>query len=133
MSAVRVRGADGDVARLVEQEGLTAARIHATRPPEEGEGSGDRIVTNVPLFPGTFAATGGDDAPGHVYHLAVQCVRWRSEGWAAKASRVVELKEEDRFSEVRRASPWEPGAWPGDSVLDAAHADVKLPPEANPA
>jgi hypothetical protein len=141
MSAVRVRAVP-DLVRIVANEGRTSAVYHGRTAPQAGE-VGDRIVTNVPLptpdaggigIEILAAAQNGHDP--HVRALAVQSLRWRADGWAAKVSRVVELAGEGRFSDLRRASPWIPGEWNGNALLVAPDAIEPgffgLPPEADP-
>ena len=117
------------IAAIVERDGIQSARLHAVNPPAEGEGAGDRICANVPL-PDSAVIESGFTLHGQVN---VQTIRWRSEGWAPKAHRVIILEwNGDRFSTPVAASAWAPGAWGGDSVL-SKDFDPGLPPEANPA
>lgn len=132
---VRVRAVDADVPALVAREGVEAASLHGRTPPANFEGAGDRIVTNVPLPDGAVVVgdAGANGLAVRAGALAVQAVRWRSEGWAAKASRVVEGSGPDRFGELRKASAWAPAEWSGDALLSADRRADGLPPEANPA
>ena len=134
---VRVRAVNADVPVFVAREGVYAAEIHGRTTPAVEEGPGDRIVTNVPLFDECVALTDGEgNGAGLTVRadaLAVQAVRWRSERWAAKVSRVVEGSGEGRFGELRKASPWVSGEWNGDTTLSADWRAFGLPPEANPA
>ena len=125
MGSVRIQGRDG-LADVVRWEGEAAAQIHGQQPPADGEGAGDRIVTNVPV-PSYGVIVSDGVIRGTLF---VQGIHWRSRSWAYSRHRVVELRA-DRFSEVLAASPWAAGAWSGDSVL-SREFQPGLPSEANP-
>ncbi len=121
------------IADIAERDGVQSARFHAVNPPTDDDGAGDRICSNVPL-PDEAVITSGGAIKGDEA-LCVQAIRWRSEGWATRTSRVVLLSGNGtkwRFATPIMASPWLPGAWAGDSVL-SKDFDPGLPPEANPA
>ena len=123
---IQARLGSADVA---ERDGRQSARLHAINPPADDDAAGDRICSNVPLPDEAVIVSGGALKPDAV--VCVQAIRWRSEGWRAKASRLVLLAGE-RFQTPTMASPWAPGPWSGDAVLSAAF-DPALPPEASPA
>ena len=117
------------IADIAERDGHRSARLHATNPPADDDGASDRICANVPLPDDTVIVSGGALKPDAV--VCVQTIRWRSESWRAKTSRLVLLAGE-RFATPIMASPWVPGPWDGDAVL-SQDFDPALPTEANPA
>ena len=130
---MRVRARSPEIVAWVERDGKAAADLHGTTAPADWE-KGGRIVSNVPL-PEHVVAVENEESeevfyPAETQPFAVQAVRWRARGWAAEIHRVVKFMEASRrTSAIVAASPWETGAWGGDSVLSVTF-DPSLPPEA---
>ena len=116
----------GDVAKLVQRDGEAVALRHGQKEPEDGV-SGARILSQVRVPADSVIVTG--DAIGLQDMLVVSMLHVRNAGWPIVKHRV-QLGDLD--GKVVKASPWEDGPWPGDSVL-SVDFDPGLPPEANPA